>query len=153
MWVVRLTGAYAAVAVRGSAAVRVSPCGGVVARTIVGGAVWTIRRAARTVVAAVPGTVSVVGTTAIHDRSATVPATVPAAIAPAISAAHHRADRDTDSERKHCSRWGWGNIDIAGVHVGIAVNDRGVVHGYVHHLWIRRLNHDGLRRLLHYNKL
>jgi hypothetical protein len=69
-----------------------------------------------------------------------------------MSTAHRYADRDTNSERNHSGCYYCGSA-VSRSDVGIAVNHRGVVHGNVHHLRIRRLNHNSLRRLLDDNNL
>src|SRR5271156_923510 len=136
-WVVCLTGTYTAVAVRDCATPRVSPGGRVIAVAGMRATVWSIGTRTGAVVAAVPGAVSVVRTAVIHHRSGAVPATVPTAIPPsATSTAHHRPHRDTDSKCKYgrrCHR----RSDVCGNNIGIAVNHRRVIHGHIHHLWIR----------------
>ena len=103
---------------------------------------------ATVVVAAVPCGVAVVCAAVIHDRRA-MPAAIPTAVAPAAaSTAHHGPYGDSNAE----SNDGGGGDVARGIirsHIGRAVNNRRVVHGNVHNLWIGRLNHDDLRRLLH----
>src|SRR5579862_2547143 len=146
-WVIRLAGTDAAVAVGGRSAPRVSSGGWVVARAIVCRTVGTISRTTGTVVAAVPGAVSVIGPATIYDRGA-VPAAVPAAIAPAIPSTHRYTYGDADSECKYSRRRRWSDIDVAGVDVGNSVHDRRVVHGNINNLRTRGLNDDCLWRLL-----
>ena len=136
-WVVRLTGARAAVAVRYSGAASVSPRGWVIACAGVCAPVWSVGTRTGSVVATVPRAVSVVGAAVIHHRGGAVPAAVPTAISPtATSTAHHRAYRDADAKRNHggCCHGGGA---VSRSYIGVAVNDRRVVHRDVDDLRIR----------------
>ena len=125
----------------------------VIAGVVIGVVVTIAIVVAAVVVAAVPGRITVVSSAVINDRRA-MPAAVPTAVSPsATSAAHHRSDRDSSTERKHAGRnhvaGGVYGSNVAGNHVGIAVNHRGVVLRNVNNLRVGRLNDDRLRRLLH----
>jgi hypothetical protein len=72
----------------------------------------------------------------IVDASAWTPSPTPSAPTPRITGGHKPSDSDSDSEcyKRHSDRNG-----------GLHVHHRGVVHRYVHHLRIRRLNYIGSR--------
>jgi hypothetical protein len=101
-----------------------------------------------------PSVVSVVGS-AVVDRSATIPIAIPAAVAPAAaSAAHHGTDSDSgtksDNARDNDSGRGRG---ICRDYIGVAIDDRWVVHRNIDDLGICRLDHDHLGRLLYHRYL
>src|SRR5260370_14641619 len=103
---------------------------------------------ATVIVAAVPGGISVIPTTVVHDCGA-VPATIPTAVAPAAApTAHHRAHRDSgtksnDARGRHIAS------GIRGSHISRNYIRRSVNHGRVvlrdiHNLWIGGLNGNHL---------
>ena len=125
----------------------------VISVVVVGVVVAIAVMVATVIVSTVPGRISVIASAVINDRG-TVPATVPTAISPsATSAAHHRADRNSSTERKQTGRYhiacGIYGGNVTWDHIGIAINHRGVVLRNIDDLRIGRLNHDRLRRLLH----
>src|SRR5271154_127738 len=84
------------------------------------------RTIAATVITAAPVAVSDVNATMVDDGAA-VPVSTPITPAPpAAPAIHHGSHHDPDAEHNRRGRWRRGNIDIAGVRVGNAVNHRRV---------------------------
>src|SRR5580692_6385457 len=152
VWVVSLANFLGAVSSRGRCAASICSSGRIVGSPSPCDSIRAVGGGARTVVAAVPCTVPVVGVASVYDRAA-VPIAVPVAVTPPATTVVYRCPYgDANSE---CDRSGGhhGCSTVPGSGIGIAVNYRRVINGDIHHLRISRLNHDGLRRLLHNDNL
>jgi len=149
IWVVRLTNLLRAVGSYGRCATGIGPGGRIVGTANPRGPVRSISSGTGAVIAAAPGSISIVGVASVYDRAA-VPVAVPVAVAPSatIVIAYGRAHGDANSERKQASRSNRCSA-VPGRDIRSAVNYRGIVLGNINDLRIRRLDHDHLRRLLH----
>src|SRR5260370_12152468 len=154
IWVVRLTNLLRAVGSYGRCATGIGPGGRIVGTANRRAPVRSISSGTGAVVAAAPGSISIVGVASVYDRAA-VPVAVPVAVAPSatIVIAYGRAHGDANSEREQAGRSNRCSAvprrDITPCDIRSAVNYRGIVLWNINDLRIRRLDHDHLRRLLH----
>src|SRR5215472_4396116 len=105
------------------------------------------------IVAPMPCVVSVVSGMPIND-SAAMPVAVPRSVAPpaTTATAYRCAHCDSHSEGKYAGR-GYGCGAVTGGYIGSTVDNSRIIGRNVHHLRVGRLNHNDLRRLLHYGDL